>query len=136
VIALTAPPDLQLDKHSLPLLPRERKGVFASLSARVGSISDNRSRHRHAYRASKALRSQLIRTCSIELASRNKNAVSVAVHPGTVNTAMSKPFPAGVASDKLASAAAGARHLLAVIDRLNAQDSGGLFAWDGQRIPL
>jgi hypothetical protein len=49
---------------------------------------------------------------------------------------MSKPFPAGVASDKLASAAAGARHLLAVIDRLNAQDSGGLFAWDGQRIPL
>jgi NAD(P)-dependent dehydrogenase (short-subunit alcohol dehydrogenase family) len=108
--------------------------VFAALSARLGSISDNRSGGWHAYRASKAALNQLIRTCSIELATRNKNAVCVALHPGTVDTAMSKPFQAGVAPGQLFSGDASARHLLAVIDRLSAADSGGFFAWDGQRI--
>jgi NAD(P)-dependent dehydrogenase (short-subunit alcohol dehydrogenase family) len=123
-------------KHLLPLLSRERKSVFAALSARVGSISDNRSGGWHAYRASKAALNQLIRTCAIELAVKNKNAVCVTLHPGTVDTAMSKPFQAGVAPGQLFSAETSARHLLAVIDQLNASESGGFFAWDGRRIPF
>lgn len=123
-------------KHVLPLLPRERKSVFAAMSARVGSIGDNRRGGWHAYRASKAALNQLIRTCAIELAVKNKNAVSVTLHPGTVDTAMSKPFQAGVAPEKLFSAETSARHLLEVIDRLAASDSGGFFAWDGQPIPF
>jgi NAD(P)-dependent dehydrogenase (short-subunit alcohol dehydrogenase family) len=123
-------------KHFLPRLPRERKGLFAALSARVGSISDNRSGGWHAYRASKAALNQLIRTCAIELALKNTSAVCVALHPGTVDTAMSKPFKAGVAPEKLFSADASVRHLLAVIDRLSAPESGGFFAWDGQPIPF
>lgn len=123
-------------KHVLPLLPREQKSVFAAMSARVGSISDNRSGGWHGYRASKAALNQLIRTCAIELAVKNKNAVCVTLHPGTVDTALSKPFQAGVAPEKLFSAVTSARHLLAVIDQLNAPESGGFFAWDGQRIPF
>jgi NAD(P)-dependent dehydrogenase (short-subunit alcohol dehydrogenase family) len=135
-LALNAIGPVLIAKHVLPLLPRERKSVFAALSARVGSISDNRSGGWHAYRASKAALNQLIRTCAIELASKNKTAVCVALHPGTVDTAMSRPFQAGVAPGKLFSADTSARHLLAVIDRLDASESGGFFAWDGQPIPF
>lgn len=134
--ALNAIGPALIAKHFLSLMPRERKGVFAALSARVGSISDNRSGGWHAYRASKAALNQLIRTCAIELAMKNKNAVCVTLHPGTVDTAMSKPFQAGVAPDRLFSAETSARHLLSVIDQLDASQSGGFFAWDGRPIPF
>lgn len=123
-------------KHFLPLLKRDHKTVFAALSARVGSIADNRSGGWHAYRASKAALNQLVRTCAIELAHRNRQAVCAALHPGTVDTLMSKPFQAGVAADKLFTARTSAAHLLRTLDSLSAADSGGFFAWDGQPIPF
>lgn len=134
--ALNAIGPALIAKHVMPLLPREGKSVFAAMSARVGSIGDNRRGGWHAYRASKAALNQLIRTCAIELAVKHKTAVCVTLHPGTVDTAMSKPFQAGVAPEKLFSAETSARHLLAIIDRLVASDSGGFFAWDGQPIPF
>ncbi|MBX9747615.1 MAG: SDR family NAD(P)-dependent oxidoreductase, partial [Hyphomonadaceae bacterium] len=105
-------------KHMLPLLARDRKAVFAALSARVGSIEDNRLGGWASYRASKAALHQIVRTCAIELVRKNKNAICVALHPGTVDTALSQPFQRGVASEKLFAPAYSAEHLLAVIDRL------------------
>lgn len=121
-------------KHVLPKLPRDRKSVFAALSARVSSISDNRSGGWHAYRASKAALNMLIRNCSIELAVRNPNAVCVTLHPGTVDTNMSKPFQSHVPSEKLFSPAVSALHLLRVANDLTPENTGRLIAWDGQVI--
>lgn len=122
-------------KHWLGLLPRDRKAVFAALSARVGSIGDNRTGGWHGYRASKAALNQLVRTCSIEVARRSPLAVCAALHPGTVDTALSQPFQANVAPGKLFSPEMSAGYLLRVIDGLTSGDSGGLFAWDGAPIP-
>ncbi len=123
-------------KHVLPLLAKGRKSAFAALSARVGSIGDNRLGGWHAYRASKAALNMLIKTLSVELAYRNPTALCVALHPGTVDTALSKPFQGGVPEEKLFSPARSARHLLAVLDRLSPEDTGHLFAWDGKKIPF
>ena len=116
----------------LPLLPRGRKTVFAALSARVGSISDNRLGGWHAYRASKAALNQLIRTLAIEQTRKNPASIVVGLHPGTVATRLSQPFQRGVPGLLAADAAAAA--LLGVIDGLQADDSGQLFDWRGQAI--
>lgn len=121
-------------KHTTPLLPRDRKSVFAALSARVGSISDNRLGGWHSYRASKAALNQLIRTCAIEVAVKNKHAACVTLHPGTVNTALSKPFQGGVAPDKLFAPDDSAAHLLRALDSLTAAQTGQCLAWDGSTI--
>ena len=122
-------------KHFLPLLAQERKAVFAALSARVGSIEDNHLGGWHAYRASKAALNMLIRTLAIELARRNDHALCVGLHPGTVDTGLSKPFQGYVAKGKLFTPARAAGQLLDVLDGLSPGHTGGLFAWDGQRIP-
>jgi NAD(P)-dependent dehydrogenase (short-subunit alcohol dehydrogenase family) len=122
-------------KHFLPLLARDGKSVFAALSARVGSISDNRLGGWHAYRASKAALNMLLRNFAIELARRNPRAICVGLHPGTVDTRLSAPFQANVPDDRLFTPAFAAARLLQVIDRLGAGDSGGVFAWDGALIP-
>jgi len=122
-------------KHFLPLLSKDRKAVFAALSARVGSISDNRLGGWHAYRASKAALNMMIRTLSIELARQKPKALCVGLHPGTVDTDLSKPFQARVAKDKLFSPAHSARCLLTVLDGLGPEENGGVFAWDGGRVP-
>jgi NAD(P)-dependent dehydrogenase (short-subunit alcohol dehydrogenase family) len=121
-------------KYFLPLLPRTDKSVFAVLSARVGSISDNRTGGWHSYRAAKAALNQLVRTFSLELAMKNKNALCVGLHPGTVATHLSAPFQANVAADKLFTPATSATHLLRVIDGLTPAHSGSVFAWDGTEI--
>lgn len=123
-------------KHFLPLLARDRRAVFAALSARVGSIEDNKLGGWAAYRASKAALHQIVRTCAIELGRKNKSAICVALHPGTVNTALSAPFQRGVAPEKLFTPEQSARHLLRVLDRLCPEDSGNAFAWDGARLPF
>ncbi len=123
-------------KHFLPRLDRERRSAFAALSARVGSIEDNRIGGWHAYRASKAALNQLIRTLAVELARRNPLALCVGLHPGTVDTGLSKPFQANVAEGKLFTPDYAAERLLAVLDGLQVEDSGRLFAWDGARIPF
>lgn len=118
----------------LPKLRSDRRTVFAALSARVGSIGDNRLGGWYAYRASKAALNQLIRTLAIEHARKNPLSVCVGLHPGTVDTPLSKPFQRGVAAEKLFTPAYSAARLLDVIDRLTPADSGGLFAWDGTRV--
>ena len=122
-------------KHFLPLLTRERKAMFAALSARVGSIEDNQLGGWHAYRASKAALNMLLKTLSIELARKKPSAICVGLHPGTVDTRLSGPFQRGVPEGKLFSPQKSARHLLNVFDTLSPEQSGQIFAWDGQRIP-
>jgi len=119
----------------LPRLARDRRSVFAALSARVGSIGDNRLGGWHSYRASKAALNQLVRTLSVETQRRNPRAILAALHPGTVDTGMSKPFQRNVAADRLFAPEVAAAHLWRVIDGLRPEDSGGFFAWDGQPIP-
>jgi NAD(P)-dependent dehydrogenase (short-subunit alcohol dehydrogenase family) len=123
-------------KHFLPLLAKDRRAGFAALSARVGSIGDNRLGGWHAYRAAKAALNQLVRTMAVELARSHPLAFAVTLHPGTVDTPLSAPFQRGVSPEKLFGAAFSAERLLAVLDGLGSQDSGGFFAWDGQPIPF
>lgn len=121
-------------KHFLPLMPKNGRTVFAALSARVGSISDNRMGGWHSYRASKAALNQLIRTIAIEERRRNSSAIVVALHPGTVDTALSRPFQGNVAPGQLFDAGRAAVQLLDVLDGLRPPDSGKLFAWDGAEV--
>jgi NAD(P)-dependent dehydrogenase (short-subunit alcohol dehydrogenase family) len=121
-------------KHWLPRLPRDRRAVFAVLSARVGSIGDNRLGGWHAYRASKAALNMLVKTMAIELARTHPLAAIVALHPGTVDSGLSAPFQRGVAPGRLFSPDQAAGHLLEVIDGLTPADSGQFFAWDGERL--
>lgn len=121
-------------KHFLPLMPKTGRTIFAALSARVGSISDNRLGGWHSYRASKAALNQLIRTIAIEERRRNSSSVVVALHPGTVDTALSKPFQGNVAKGHLFDSGRAAVQLLDVLDGLRPPDSGKLFAWDGVEV--
>jgi NAD(P)-dependent dehydrogenase (short-subunit alcohol dehydrogenase family) len=123
-------------KHFLPLLPRTGKSVFAVLSARVGSISDNRLGGWYGYRASKAALNMLIRTAAIEIAPKWPEAVCLSVHPGTVDTALSKPFQGAVPDNKLFTAAHAAHAILQTLDRVAPSDSGGFVAFDGAPIPF
>lgn len=118
----------------LPLLPRGRKTVFAALSARVGSIEDNRLGGWHAYRASKAALNQIIRTIAIEQARKNPESIIIGLHPGTVDTGLSKPFQRNVKS--LFTAAESATHLLRVIDGMTPAGAGKLYDWKGEAIPF
>jgi NAD(P)-dependent dehydrogenase (short-subunit alcohol dehydrogenase family) len=122
-------------KHLIPKLPRDRRAVFAVLGARVGSIGDNRTGGWHGYRASKAALVMLMKTIAVETARARPNAIVVTLHPGTVDTGMSKPFQGNVAPEKLFTPDVAAQYLLKVIDGLTPADSGGHFAWDGIRIP-
>lgn len=122
-------------KHMLPLLPRDRRAVFAVLSARVGSIGDNRLGGWHSYRASKAALNMLVRNFAIELHRSHPQALAVALHPGTVDSRLSAPFQRAVSPGKLFSPDQSAGYLLDVLDGLTPADSGGLFAWDGTRLP-
>jgi len=120
-------------KHVLPRLPRSGKAVFATLSARVGSIGDNRLGGWYSYRASKAALNQLVRTAAVELARRTPDAICVALHPGTVATALSAPYAA--TGLEVHRPPAAARHLLTVVDQLTADANGGFFDWRGQPVP-
>ena len=124
-----------LARELWPLLKGDHALRFSAISARVGSISDNRLGGWYAYRASKAALNQLMRTLSVELARANPNACVATLHPGTVDTDLSKPFQGGVPADKLFSADDSAGRMWAVLDGLTPQDSGTLFAYDGSVIP-
>lgn len=121
-------------KHFLPLLRRKGKTAFAAISARVGSIGDNRLGGWASYRASKAALNMFLKTLSIEQARTRPETVCVALHPGTVDTNLSSPFQARVANGKLFAPGYAAERLLTVIDQLTPDDSGAFFAWDGSRI--
>ena len=118
-------------KHFHPLLPRNRRCVFASLSARVGSISDNRLGGWVSYRAAKAAQNQIIKTASLEIARTHPYSIVVALHPGTVSTRLSQPFSAGRTTLSPSQSAA---MLLIAMEDLSPEQTGGLFAYDGNAI--
>ncbi|WOR15628.1 SDR family NAD(P)-dependent oxidoreductase [Hyphomonas sp. FCG-A18] len=122
-------------KHFLPIMPRRGRAVFAALSARVGSISDNRAGGWHSYRASKAALNMLIRNFAIEQKRRNENFIAVSLHPGTVDTNLSKPFQSNVPDKQLFTPEQSASYLLNVIAGLTPDDSGKAFDWAGKEIP-
>ncbi len=122
-------------KHFLPKLRRDKRALFAVLSARFGSISDNRLGGWYAYRASKAALNMLIKTASIEVARRQKHTIVVGLHPGTVATRLSKPFQKHIAADKLFNTDYSIAQMLKVLEGLSTEDSGKIFAWDGHPIP-
>jgi NAD(P)-dependent dehydrogenase (short-subunit alcohol dehydrogenase family) len=132
--AVNAIGPLLVAKHLLPRLRHGERAVLASVSARVGSIGDNRLGGWYAYRASKAAQNQATRTLAVELRRRAPNVIVVALHPGTVDTDLSRPFQRGVDPAKLLSPARAAERLLAVIDSLSLEESGTF--WDGERKPV
>lgn len=121
-------------KYFLPLMRRDGKAVFAALSARVGSISDNRIGGWYAYRASKAALNMAIKTLSIEMGRRFKELVIIGLHPGTVDTDLSKPFQGNVPEGKLFTPDYSAEKLLTVIDNVTPADSGHLLDWSGETV--
>ena len=123
-----------LGKHLIPCLPRRGRSVFASLSARVGSISDNRLGGWYSYRASKAAQNMMIKTMSIEANRKWKELICVALHPGTVQTQLSDPFTKNYDPQKLFTPQQSCDYLCDVITDLTFKDTGGFFAWDGQTI--
>ena len=121
-------------KYFLPLLSRDRRSVFAALSARVGSISDNTLGGWYGYRASKAALNQLIRTLAVEERRRNPRGIVVALHPGTVDTDLSTPFQGNVQPGRLFAPDRAAMQLLDVLEALRPVDSGKLFDWEGKEV--
>jgi NAD(P)-dependent dehydrogenase (short-subunit alcohol dehydrogenase family) len=126
---------LLVAKHFERLLAHRERAVFASISARVGSIGDNRLGGWHAYRGAKAAQNMFTRTLAIEWGRTRRNVVCIALHPGTTDTELSRPFQANVPPEKLFPPERTVRQLLAVIDRLTPADSGSFLAWDGSPVP-
>jgi NAD(P)-dependent dehydrogenase (short-subunit alcohol dehydrogenase family) len=122
-----------LMKYFLPILPRAGKTVFATLSAKVGSIGDNRIGGWYSYRAAKAALNQLVHSAAIELARTRPEAVCVALHPGTVASPLSAPF--AKSGLNVRPPAQAARDLLSVIGGLTAAQSGGFFDYKGEELP-
>ena len=127
-------PTLAMAQYLSTRLTRTDKLHFAALSARVGSISDNRAGGWYSYRISKAALNMAIKTISIEWQRRFPNAYIVGLHPGTVATDLSAPFRAGLAEGQLHTPLQAARHLVQVLDNLTAEQSGRIWAWDGQEV--
>lgn len=117
------------------LLTHEGISRFASLSARVGSIGDNRLGGWYAYRASKAAQNMLLKTLALEWSRKRRRIICVALHPGTTDTQLSQPFQRNVPPDKLFSTQRTVRQLLTVLAQLRLEDSGRFLAWDGSGIP-
>ena len=115
-------------------LKKNDKSTLAFLSARVGSITDNRSGGWYSYRASKAALNMVIKNLSIELRRYNKELVVIGLHPGTVDSRLSQPFQKNLEDSKIFSADFSVLKLSSVIDSLDIDDSGKCIAWDGEDI--
>jgi len=133
--AINAAGPLLVAKHFERLLAHRERAVFASISARVGSIGDNRLGGWYAYRGAKAAQNMFTKTLAIEWARSRRNVVCVALHPGTTDTDLSRPFQANVPAEKLFPVERTVRQLLDVIDHLGPADTGRFLAWDGREIP-
>ncbi len=119
-------------KHAVCLLPRDRRAVFAALSARVGSIGDNGLGGWYSYRAAKAALNQIVHSGAIELSRSHPRSICVALHPGTVATEFTADY---AARHSTVSPPHAARHLLSVIEGLEASDTGGFLDWKGDVVP-
>ena len=123
-----------IGRYFIPLLRKDTKSVLAFLSARVGSISDNKLGGWYSYRASKTALNQIIKNFSIELKRTNPKAVVLALQPGTVDSNLSEPFKKNVAKGKLFSPEQSREFLSEVIEKATIEDSGNLVAYDGEII--
>ena len=121
-------------KYFIPFLNKQNKNVFAFLSARVGSISDNKLGGWYSYRASKTALNQVVKNFSIEIKRSNPNSIFIGLQPGTVKSNLSKPFEKNVQSENLFTPDYSAAKLLEVIDAVTSDDSGKLYAWNGEEI--
>lgn len=129
-------------KHMWPLLKAGGGGgtgrdvaIVANLSARVGSIGDNRLGGWHSYRSSKTALNQLTKTISVEFARKKDPVICLLLHPGTVDTDLSRPFQRNVPEGKLFTKEFSVQKLLSIINNVKMHDNGKFFAWDGQEIP-
>lgn len=121
-------------QHLIPILSRNRPIKIVAFSARVGSISDNRSGGWYSYRASKAALNMLLKTVAIELSRRAKNIKIISFHPGTTDTPLSKPFQRNVPSDKLFSTDFVAQKLLQIVDKSEVDGEASYLDWQGKPI--
>ena len=126
-------PTALMIKYFCPLMTKDEKSIFASISAKVGSISDNYLGGWYSYRASKAALNQIIKTSSIEQKRLNKNLIMVSVHPGTVNTRLSKPF---IGKRKVQTPSEAAIKIINLLETLTLEDSGLFFDYNNNIIPF
>ncbi|MGV0024834.1 SDR family NAD(P)-dependent oxidoreductase [Phormidesmis priestleyi] len=124
-----------LAKHIQPLLKHQNRSIFATISAKVGSIGDNQLGGWYGYRASKAALNMFMKTTAIEYKRTCPKAIVVTLHPGTTDTNLSRPFQRNVPPEKLFSVDRTVEQLLTVLDGLQARDSGEFFSWNGDRLP-
>lgn len=135
VLALNTIGPALIAKHMLPLMPRGQRFVFAALSARVGSISDNRLGGWHSYRASKAALNMLLLNFALEMARTHLEGVIAGLHPGTVDSALSQPFQSNLPDGQLTAPAEAAENLIGVLARLGPEHSGRVFDFRGDEVP-
>lgn len=123
-----------LIKAFFPLIKRNTNSLIGILSARVGSISDNRIGGWYAYRASKAALNMLIKTAAIELYRKDSSACLVGLHPGTVNTNLSKPFQGSTPKEKIFTPVQSVDYLTKVIEKIKPEDTGKILDWQGEEV--
>ncbi|MBE9060812.1 SDR family NAD(P)-dependent oxidoreductase [cf. Phormidesmis sp. LEGE 11477] len=124
-----------LAKHLLGLFRHAEPSIFATISAKIGSIGDNRIGGWYGYRASKAALNMFLKTAAIEYSRRSPKTIIVMLHPGTTDTRLSKPFQRGVSPEKLFSTERTVTQLLSVLEKVTIKESGEFFSWDGSRLP-
>ncbi|MEO1221932.1 MAG: SDR family NAD(P)-dependent oxidoreductase [Pseudomonadota bacterium] len=135
VLAINTIGPALIAKHMFPLMQRSEPFVFAALSARVGSISDNGLGGWHSYRASKAALNMLLKNFAIEMGRTHSQGTVVGLHPGTVDSALSKPFQKGLPDGQLTEPDQAAANLIGVLSRLGPHDSGQVFDFAGESVP-
>ena len=134
--AINAFGPILLTSKLLPLLKDSPHSVIANLSAKVGSIEDNNTGGWYSYRSSKAAQNMLTKNLAIELSRNSRfNTLCVSLHPGTVDTDLSKPFSKNIDSSNLFTPQEGVENLIKVINNLNEEDTGNFFDWSGNKIP-
>lgn len=124
-----------LAKHLMPLFKHGDRSLFATISAKIGSIEDNRLGGWYGYRASKAALNMLMKTAAIEYSRRCPKTIITLLHPGTTDTRLSKPFQRNVPPEKLFPVERTVSQLLDILETLTPSDSGSFFSWDGQPLP-
>ena len=121
-------------KHFIQKLNKDKKSIFAVLSARVGSISNNILGGWYSYRCSKSALNMLMKNLSIEMKRKNSKLIIASLHPGTVKSKLSEPFSSSISNDKIFTGKSCVSKIINVLENLTIEDSGKLFAWDGKKI--
>ena len=124
-----------ISKYFVPILTKESASIIAFMSARLGSISDNKLGGWYSYRSSKTALNMLIKTLSIELSYSNKNAICIGLHPGTVDTQLSKPFTQKFKNKKVFTKEEAGGYLIKTLNNINHNDTGNIIDWHGKTIP-